>query len=187
MSGAGEDIAKLIPHLRRFSRALVRDHSIRIADDLVQETVVLAMKPDRRDDRDVLTRCFATLIEVHRVRCREVAVVRQVGGWSEEARADAPTRPDGVRGSGSWGPAHFEALPVECREVLLLSALAGLDCVATADILGVTPDVALARLTDARDRLVRLEQHADPAKAGQPEASPTGRGARRPSHLRVVK
>ena len=42
MPGFADDIGKLTPHLRRFARALVRGHAAAAADDLVQETVVLA-------------------------------------------------------------------------------------------------------------------------------------------------
>ena len=46
MPGCADDIGKLVPHLRRFARALVRGHGAQAADDLVQETVVAAMKTD---------------------------------------------------------------------------------------------------------------------------------------------
>ena len=47
MPSFGDDIGRLIPHLRRLARALVRGHSPQAADDLVQETVVLAMRAER--------------------------------------------------------------------------------------------------------------------------------------------
>lgn len=170
MPGFADDIGKLTPHLRRFARALVRGHGAVAADDVVQETIVLAARAELPKRGPTLAVwCFAALVRLNRLRNR------------------APDVADGEPGTG---PLPFlpkdilrlDALPLELREVLLLTTVAGLAYPQVADVLQVDAAVVFARLTQARDLLTR----ADPAAARSARAGERARlgGA---SHLRVVK
>ena len=144
MPGFADDMGKLTPHLRRFARALVRGHSAQAADDLVQETVVLASRADLQKRGATLTVwCFAALIRLNRLRNRGPAVP------SGSRDAPLPFLPKDV--------VRLDALPLELREALLLTALSGLAYAQVADVLDVGPELVVARLTQARDLLAKVE------------------------------
>ncbi len=177
MPGCADDIGKLVPHLRRFARALVRGHDSQAADDLVQEAIVLAMRTDSPKRGPALVSwCFGSLIRFNRLRQRQGA-------------AGVPSAEPG----GSGAPLPFlpkeilrlDALSLDHREVLLLTVLAGMSYPQVAEILRTDVDSVFTRLTQARDLL---------AKAGGADMGgwrgPAGERNRSFSaapHLRLVK
>ena len=173
MPGCPDDIGKLVPHLRRFARALVRGHGAQAADDLVQETVVLAMRTDSpKRGPALISWCFGSLIRFNRLRQRQGSSVMDPGG------SDAPLAflPKDIL--------RLDALSLDHREVLLLTVLAGMSYAQVAEILRTDVDSVFTRLTQARDLL---------AKAGGADmggwrgpAGERGRSSTAP-HLRLVK
>ncbi len=185
MPSFGDDIGRLIPHLRRLARALVRGHSQQAADDLVQETVVLAMRAERVVRGSNLTSwCFAALIRVHRLREPTMMSLHDSGAMEVAAR--------GGRGaSGSALPslpkdiARLDILPLDEREVLLLAALVGMSYAQIADTLHVPLATVMTRLSQARGRLSRASRPPAVDDRGYRSVSPAS--PRTAHHLRVVK
>lgn len=173
MPGFADDIGKLTPHLRRFARALVRGHAVQAADDLVQETVVLASRSDHTRCGTALTVwCFAALIRSNRLRNRApLADARDPA-----AATPLPFLPKDML--------RLDALPLESREVLLLVALAGLAYGHVAEILDVDVGTALSRLTRARDLLARADGASGTRSASAGERA---KHAGATTHLRLVK
>jgi RNA polymerase sigma-70 factor (ECF subfamily) len=197
MPGSSDEIGRLIPHLRRFARALVRGHSLQAADDIVQETIVLAMRAEGLARGPALTIwCFAALLRVHRLRQRHAVFERQGGVRAIDVERD---------GSGSAAPApvaflskdiaRLDALPLQNREVLLLVVLAGMDYARVAEVLTLSRDTVVALLTEARDMLAKAEHWASPPSArtaspGQGVLQPSSGASGKPRvapYLRVVK
>ena len=174
MPGFADDIGKLVPHLRRFARALVRGHGTQAADDLVQETVVLAMRTDSpKRGPALISWCFGSLIRFNRLRQRQGSSVAEPGG-SDTTLAFLPK--DILR---------LDALSLDHREVLLLTVLAGMSYAQVAEIMRTDVDSVFTRLTQARDLL---------AKAGGADmggwrgpAGERGRSSSTAPHLRLVK
>ena len=174
-----DDLGRLTPHLRRLARALVRGHSTQAADDLVQETIVLAMRAERlAKDLDLQSWCVATLLRVHRLREKTAT-----------ARLGSDTGPAGgkpVAGPLPFLPrdiARLDQLSLDCREVLLLTALAGFSYTRIAEILHVTVETVMLRLDLARHALMK-QGHAA-GGVGERGGRPTPR--RSAQFLRVVE
>ena len=184
MPSFGDDIGRLIPHLRRFARALVRGHSAQTADDLVQETVVLAMRAERIARGSNLTAwCFAALIRVHRLREATLVSAREPGtvglaasGGRGASAAPVPLLPRDI--------ANLDMLPLDEREVLLLAALVGMSYPQIADTLHLSVSVVLTRLDHARNLLARTGHSMQPNQGHHSYPAGTIRPAR---HLRLVK
>ncbi len=177
-----DDVGRIIPQLRRFARALAPEQSVQVADDLVQETVVLAMRSDRRPPAAILMWCLATLIRVHRLRHGKVPRDGRIrGGSSVCASTGALARPF-VPDQGASLMAGLDTLSLEGRETLLLVSVAGLSYAQAAEVLGTTPDIVIARLTEARDRLLATRVEGPFDGAERSAASPRATG-----HLRLVK
>ena len=177
MPGCADDVGKLVPHLRRFARALVRGHGAQAADDLVQETVVLAMRKDSPKRGPALVSwCFGSLIRFNRLRQRQVASSLPATDPAGSA-TPLPFLPKEIL--------RLDALPLDHREVLLLTVLAGMSYAQVAEILKTDLDSVFTRLTQARDLL---------AKAGGADmggwrgpAGERNRSAGAVPHLRLVK
>ena len=173
-----EDIARLVPQLRRFARALVCRHSVQFADDLVQETVVLAMRAERIAGGGHLTAwCYATLMRVHRARSQAVRDIGQTEGRRPDHDASIPFLPRPI--------VRLDLLSIDCREALLLTVLVGMTYSQAAEVLHVTTDVVLHRLDLARACLSKADR---PEVSGLWPSTADGRPARQAHHhLRLVK
>ncbi len=174
MPGFADDIGKLTPHLRRFARALVRGHGAQAADDLVQETVVLASRADLpKRGPTLMSWCFAALVRLNRVH------QRPHGAAATEPPADTPLPflPKEVL--------RLDALSLDHREVLLLTVLAGMTYPQVADILNIDVDLVFARLTQARDLLAKANGADFGGRRGA--INDRGRQAGGTPHLRLVK
>ena len=179
-----DDIARLIPSMRRFARALVSGHSVQSADDLVQETVVLAMRAERlASGSNLAAWCFSTLMRVHRLR--EASMMSAVGAVS------ASPGPAANRGASAvpFLPkpiARLDVLSLDCREVLLLAVLVGMTYAEIAETLHITPDTVIHRLELARGLMAKADRAGAPPQLQKRVGGPD-RPPRQPHHLRLVK
>ena len=184
--GYRDELVKLTPSLRRLARALVRDNNADLADDLVQATLVkaLGVGKERRGLRLRLW-LIASLLEGQRAASRQVSADTKVGaragGGGTDRRGEAwePARP-----SGPPPFALFASIPAECREVLLLVVLEGLSYAETAETLGLSLNVVIGRLAEARAHMTRHTRDAKPVH--RLASGPPGKRSAAP-HLRVVK
>ena len=171
MPGFADDIGKLTPHLRRLARALVPGHGAQAADDLVQETIVLAGRSDLPKRGPVLAIwCFASLVRLNRLRAR-------TSRPTVAAAEPLPFLPKDV--------IRLDGLSLDHREVLLLTVLAGFSYAQVADILGIDLALVIDRLTEARDALARID--GDDLGRGGRDRVDGRRSAAGPTHLRLVK
>ena len=175
-----EEIARLTPGVRRYVRALVvadPDDRAEIADQLVQEALVRALRADwsgRHSNLKIWL--YVTVIGLNRARLRARSSARTSGG---EDDAGVPGRPfsHGIsRGAGVTQA--LERLGFEEREALLLVAIEDMGYAQACEILNIPRPTLIARLARARKTMAELmdPSHAqDRAKRGH---SP---------HLHVVK
>ena len=152
-----DELAKLTPGLRRFARALVENHGVDAADDLVQAALLAALSEgqERRGIRLnmwLLTTCVAN----HRRSLRVATADRQVNAGSGAGQA--------TTGSGRWEPHRafpprssdlLSDLPLECREVFLLVVLEELTYGQAAECLGTTLNAVIVNLAKARENMGR--------------------------------
>jgi RNA polymerase sigma-70 factor (ECF subfamily) len=148
MTAVRNGIQPLVPALRRFARALVRNSDG--ADDLVQDTIVRALRGEHLfHGGDLRTWLFTILLNLDRNRRRSLsrrpflAVIEDVDPPAEPA-ADGSAR-DIQRG--------LALLPPEQREILLLVTLEGLSYREAAEAQGVPIGTVMSRLSRARTTL----------------------------------
>jgi RNA polymerase sigma factor (sigma-70 family) len=142
----------LIPALRRYARALLRDRSA--ADDLVQDGLerALARWHQRRADGDARSWVFAILHNL------AVNRMRQSARRGPHLPLDAveqpglpPVQEEGLR-HGDLMRALAE-LPEEQRAVVLLVSVEDLSYAEAATVLGVPLGTVMSRLSRGRERL----------------------------------
>ena len=185
-----EEIEKLTPALRRFSRALVvhaTSDSAETADALVHEALARAWRADwgRRLGEPRLC-LYAAIATANRQRLRGRGAQPQ-GQTQPAEHAGLRTREiGGGRGCEIGAPRArrgglteaLDAMALDEREAYLLVALEGLDYAQAADVLGIARQVLVARLLRARQHLgTKLEPAHHPAD---------GRHGP-PAYLRIVK
>jgi len=155
----GQRIVELIPRLRRYARALVRDRAR--ADDLVQDTLERAWNKFHlwRPGSDLRAWLFTVMHNVH---------VNQVRAFRDHAQLDDEAAEMGVPGvqGASLEIRDLEtalaALPAEQREVLLLIAIEDMSYAEVARTLGIPIGTVMSRLSRAREKL-RAMMHGMPA------------------------
>ncbi|MDE1993275.1 MAG: sigma-70 family RNA polymerase sigma factor [Rhizobiaceae bacterium] len=169
-------VEPMIPALRRYARALLRD--VTAADDLVQDCLerVISRWHQRRRDGDARTWVFAILhnLAVNRLRqtARRGAHV-SLDDADEMVFARAPTQEDALMRRDIV--AALARLPEEQRSVLLLVSVEDLSYAQAAEVLGIPIGTVMSRLARARERLRQLLEGED-ATAARPGA-----------HLRRIK
>lgn len=153
-----EVVQPLIPALRRYARALLRDRDD--ADDLVQDVLERAVaRWHLRQGASPRPWLFTILHN------RAIDLLRL------QARRAAPLELDAVPAERLAVPASQEAtveqadiltlierLPEEHRSVLLLIGVEELSYAEAATVLGVAQGTIMSRLSRARERLRRLEE-----------------------------
>ena len=165
-----DEFQALIPVLRRFARGLVRDREI--ADDLVQDTLLRALRAESRWTGGPMKIWLMTILaNLNRNRLRSL---------SRRGVADPLDAADGVTGAPpTTGEARdilraLASLSDDQREVLVAVAVEGLSYGEAAQVFGVPEGTVMSRLSRARSAMRAM------LEAGEP-------GQRTTPHLRVVK
>lgn len=168
-------IEPLIPALRRYARALMRERAA--ADDLVQDCLERAISRwhQRRQDDNARAWIFTILHNLAMTRLRRSAR-RPVHVALDDAEATglaiAAPQEDGLRHRELL--AALAQLPDEQRTVLLLVTVEGLSYADAARVLDAPIGTVMSRLSRARERLARL-------MSAEPRANMS------PPYLRSVK
>jgi RNA polymerase sigma factor (sigma-70 family) len=144
MSGFRQSIETVIPALRRYARALTRDSDI--ADDLVQDTLVRALRSERLFvGGDLRSWLYTILTNLNRNRRRSLARKPTITTLIDTA-VDA----SGTEAEGRDIAQALATLVDDQRAVLLLVVLEGLSYREVADIQGVPIGTVMSRLARAR-------------------------------------
>jgi RNA polymerase sigma-70 factor (ECF subfamily) len=136
MTAFRQSVEAMIPALRRYARALARDADV--ADDLVQDTLVRALRSERLFlGGDVRSWLYTILTNLNKNRRRSLARRPQFMPLLDN-------NPD------ASGTEALATLVEEQRAVLLLVMLEGLSYREVADIQGVPIGTVMSRLARAR-------------------------------------
>ncbi|WP_375268733.1 RNA polymerase sigma factor [Phenylobacterium sp.] len=172
MTDMGRLIEPVIPGLRRYANALVRDRAE--ADDLVQDCLerAVARWGQRRADSDTRSWLYAIL---HNLAVSRWRALRRRGTMAPIQTVDpaflsmAPTQEHELARSDVLRA--LDQLPDEQRAVILLVTVEGLSYDETARILSVPLGTVMSRLSRGRARLASAMADDGPVR----------------SHLRAVK
>ena len=138
-------VEAMIPALRRYARALTRDADI--ADDLVQDTLVRALRSERLfHGGDIRSWLYTILTNLNRNRRRSLARRPTISQLNED---DEPSA-NGTEAEGRDIERALSGLVEEQRSALLLVMLEGLTYREVADIQGVPIGTVMSRLARAR-------------------------------------
>jgi RNA polymerase sigma-70 factor (ECF subfamily) len=144
MTAFRQSVEAMIPALRRYARALARDADI--ADDLVQDTLVRALRSERLFlGGDVRSWLYTILTNLNKNRRRSLARRPQFMPLLDN-NPDA----SGTEAEGRDIARALATLVEEQRSVLLLVMLEGLSYREVADIQGVPIGTVMSRLARAR-------------------------------------
>ncbi|HVV42376.1 MAG TPA: sigma-70 family RNA polymerase sigma factor [Nitrobacter sp.] len=144
MNAFRDDLETMIPAMRRYARALTRDADI--ADDLVQDTLVRALRSERLfHGGDMRSWLYTILTNLNRNRRRSLARRPRIAPLGE-------TMPDasGTEAEGRDIARALATLAEDQRSVLLLVMLEGLSYREVAEIQGVPIGTVMSRLARAR-------------------------------------
>jgi len=161
MRGHTDDLADtlepMIPALRRYARALLRDPSA--ADDLVQDCLerAIAHWSRRRDPADTRPWVFAILHNqamnaLRRQTARGVHLA--LDDVDESALSARATQEDGLHYRDVLDA--LQILPAEQRSVLLLVSVEDLSYADAASVLDIPIGTVMSRLSRARARMLSL-------------------------------
>ena len=144
MSAFRDEVEVMIPALRRYARALTRE--IDLADDLVQDTLVRALRSEKLFlGGDLRSWLYTILTNLNRNRRRAIAR-RPLFTPLTDNTADA----SGTEAEGCDIARALATLPDEQRAVLLLVMLEGLSYREVADVQSVPIGTVMSRLARAR-------------------------------------
>lgn len=154
MTGMMQQVEPLIPALRRYARALMRQREA--ADDLVQDCLerVISRWHLKRDEGDTKAWLFAILhnLAVNRLRQQGARGGHvDVETVEEAALATPPAQEERIHLSELR--VALDALPDELRSVLLLVSVEDLTYAEAARVLGIPIGTVMSRLSRARERL----------------------------------
>jgi RNA polymerase sigma-70 factor (ECF subfamily) len=139
-------VEAMIPALRRYARALTRDADI--ADDLVQDTLVRALRSERLFlGGDIRSWLYTILTNLNRNRRRSLARLPQLSPLGDEAGAN------GTEAEGRDIERALAGLVEEQRSALLLVMLEGLSYREVAEVQGVPIGTVMSRLARARSAI----------------------------------
>jgi RNA polymerase sigma-70 factor (ECF subfamily) len=157
MNAFHQSIETMIPALRRYARALTRDADI--ADDLVQDTLVRALRAERLFvGGDLRSWLYTILTNLNRNRRRALARKPTITTLVDTAADASGTEAE------SRDIAHALATLVDDqRAVLLLVVLEGLSYREVADIQGVPIGTVMSRLARARAQVKAYLEEGRPA------------------------
>lgn len=139
-----QDVEAMIPALRRYARALTRDSDI--ADDLVQDTLVRALRSEKLFlGGDIRSWLYTILTNLNRNRRRSLARRPSISPLNDdEAGAN------GTEAESRDIERALSGLVEEQRSALLLVVLEGLSYREVAEIQGVPIGTVMSRLARAR-------------------------------------
>ncbi|WP_454726904.1 MULTISPECIES: RNA polymerase sigma factor [Cupriavidus] len=151
-------VEPLIPALRRYARALLREQAA--ADDLVQDCLekVITYWDSRRSNDDTRSWVFAIL---HNLAV--TALRRRAGGQGmhvaledvdESLMASRATQEDTLRYRDLMNA--LDALPEEQRSILLLISVEDMSYADAARVLDIPIGTVMSRLSRAREKLLKI-------------------------------
>jgi RNA polymerase sigma-70 factor (ECF subfamily) len=145
VSGFRHDVETTIPALRRYARALTRDGDI--ADDLVQDTLVRALRSEHLfHGGDIRSWLYTILTNLNRNRLRSLSRRPTLMPMEEN---DAPDMA-GPEAGGRDVERALATLVEDQRAALLLVVLEGLSYREVAEVQGVPIGTVMSRLARAR-------------------------------------
>ena len=148
-----QNVEATIPALRRYARALTRDADI--ADDLVQDTLVRALRSEHLFHGDeVRSWLYTILTNLNRNRLRSLARRPMLSPLEDN---DAPDLA-GPEAGGRDIERALATLVEDQRNALLLVVLEGLTYREVADVQGVPIGTVMSRLARAR---VQIKNYLD--------------------------
>ena len=144
MNAFRESVEAMIPALRRYARALTHDADI--ADDLVQDTLVRALRSERLFlGGDIRSWLYTILTNLNRNRRRSLARKPQF-----MPLLDTAAEASGTEAESRDIARALATLVDDQRAVLLLVTLEGLSYREIAEIQGVPIGTVMSRLARAR-------------------------------------
>lgn len=145
VSGFRQGIEASIPALRRYARALTRDGEI--ADDLVQDTLVRALRSEHLfHGGDIRSWLYTILTNLNRNRLRSLARRPAISPIDDNDAPDAA----GPEAGGRDIERALAELVEDQRSALLLVVLEGLSYREVAEVQGVPIGTVMSRLARAR-------------------------------------
>ena len=148
MGGFQQSVQAAVPALRRYARALT--HDIELADDLVQDTLVRALRSEHLfHGGNVRSWLYTILTNLNRNRLRSLARRPTITALEEN---DAPD-PSGSEAGGRDITRALATLVDDQRTALLLVVLEGLTYREVAEIQGVPIGTVMSRLGRARAQI----------------------------------
>lgn len=152
-----DNVEAMIPALRRYARALARDADV--ADDLVQDTLVRALRSERLFiGGDLRSWLYTILTNLNRNRRRSLARKPSFAPLQ-----DAAAGASGTEAEGRDITRALATLVEDQRAVLLLVTLEGLSYREIADIQGVPIGTVMSRLARARAHMKAALEGERPA------------------------
>lgn len=144
MNAFRQSVETMIPGLRRYARALTRDADL--ADDLVQDTLVRALRSERLFlGGDLRSWLYTILTNLNRNRRRSLARKPVI-----TVLVDTAVDASGTEAEGRDIANALATLVEDQRAVLLLVVLEGLSYREVADVQGVPVGTVMSRLARAR-------------------------------------
>jgi RNA polymerase sigma-70 factor (ECF subfamily) len=148
MPSFGQNVEATIPALRRYARALTRNSDI--ADDLVQDTLVRALRSEHLfHGGDIRSWLYTILTNLNRNRLRGLARRPILSPIEDNDAPDMAGPESGVRDIER----ALATLVDEQRTALLLVVLEGLSYREVAEIQGVPIGTVMSRLARARSQI----------------------------------
>jgi len=147
-------MVEYIPRLRRYARALTRDHHA--VDDLVQDTLERALNKLHlwRPDSDMRAWLFSVM---HSVFVNQWHVPRLELDYDPKGMPDiAVQAPNFGRIEIGEMEKALQSIPREQRDVLLLVAVEEMSYEQTAEMLAIPIGTVMSRLSRAREKLRQL-------------------------------
>ncbi len=158
MSGFQQGVETAIPALRRYARALTRDADI--ADDLVQDTLVRAIRSEHLfHGGDVRKWLYTILTNLNRNRLRSLVRRPAAIPLDENDAAGVSGPQTGLRDIER----ALATLTDDQRAALLLVVLEGLSYREVADVEGVPIGTVMSRLARARAQIKSYLEGERPA------------------------
>ncbi len=153
-----QNVEATIPALRRYARALTRDADI--ADDLVQDTLVRALRSEHLFQGDeVRSWLYTILTNLNRNRLRSLARRPAISPLDDN---DAPDMA-GPEAGGRDIERALATLVEDQRNALLLVVLEGLTYREVAEVQGVPIGTVMSRLARARVQIKNFLDGVRPA------------------------